>query len=134
MPAQPTATRHLDRVLGLPALVLFGLAYLVPMTVFTTYGVVADLTKGHLPGAYLLTLVAMVFTAFSYAKMVRAFPVAGSAYTFTQKSFGASIGFLVGWALLLDYVFLPMINYMVVGPEGRDEALAWVMKGQPVVA
>jgi amino acid transporter len=63
----------------------------------------------------------MVFTAFSYAKMVRAFPVAGSAYTFTQKSFGASIGFLVGWALLLDYVFLPMINYMVVGIYMEEE-------------
>lgn len=121
MSAQPTSTTHLDRVLGLPALVLFGLAYLVPMTVFTTYGVVADLTKGHLPGAYLLTLAAMVFTAFSYAKMVRAFPVAGSAYTYTQKSFGAHAGFLVGWALLLDYVFLPMINYLVVGIYMEEE-------------
>ena len=34
----------------------------------------------------------------------------------------------------LESALLPNINYMVVGPEGRDEALAWVMKGQPVVA
>lgn len=106
---------HLQRVLGLPALVLFGLAYMVPLTVFTTYGVVTDSTAGHLPGAYVLTLVAMLFTAYSYGRMVAVHPYAGSAYTYTQKSFGAHTGFLVGWALLLDYIFLPMINYLVIG-------------------
>ncbi len=39
----------LNRALGLPSLVLFGLAYMVPMTVFTTYGVVTDLTKATCP-------------------------------------------------------------------------------------
>jgi amino acid transporter len=41
--------------------------------------------------------------------------VAGSAYAYTQKSFGAPIGFLAGWSLLLDYLFLPMLNYLVIG-------------------
>lgn len=108
-------TTQLQRVLGLPALVLFGLAYMVPLTVFTTYGVVTDGTKGHLPGAYVLTLAAMLFTAYSYGRMVAVHPYAGSAYTYTQKSFGSHAGFLVGWALLLDYIFLPMINYLVIG-------------------
>ncbi len=106
---------HFQRVLGLPALVLFGLAYMVPLTVFTTYGVVADGTDGHLPGAYVITLAAMLFTAYSYGRMVHAHPYAGSAYTYTQKSFGGHAGFVVGWALLLDYIFLPMINYLVIG-------------------
>ncbi len=65
--------------------------------------------------AYLVTLAAMVFTARSYARMAMAYPVAGSAYTYTQKSFGAPIGFLAGWSLLLDYLFLPMLNYLVIG-------------------
>lgn len=106
---------RLDRVLGLPSLVLFGLAYMVPLTVFTTYGVVTDMTAGHLPGAYVITLVAMLFTAYSYGRMVRAYPFAGSAYTYTQRTFGSHVGFMAGWALLLDYVFLPMINYLVIG-------------------
>lgn len=93
---------HLKRVLGVPALVLFGLVYMVPLTVFTTYGAVTVLTGGRVPVAYLLTLAAMVFTARSYARMVVAYPVAGSAYAYTQKSFGAPVGFLVGWSLLLD--------------------------------
>ena len=110
-----TGTASFQRVLGMPALVLFGLAYMVPLTVFTTYGVVNDGTDGHLPGAYVITLAAMLFTAYSYGRMVHAHPYAGSAYTYTQKSFGGHAGFVVGWALLLDYIFLPMINYLVIG-------------------
>lgn len=105
----------LRRALGLPALTLFGLAYLVPLTVFTTYGIVTELTGGRVALAYVVTLVAMVFTALSYSRMVRAFPVSGSAYTYTQRTFGPHVGFLAGWSLLLDYLFLPMINYLVAG-------------------
>ena len=106
---------HLRRWLGTPSLVLFGLVYMVPLTVFTTYGLVTQMTGGRVPVAYLVTLAAMVFTARSYARMAAAYPVAGSAYTYAQKSFGAPIGFLAGWSLLLDYLFLPMLNYLVIG-------------------
>lgn len=105
----------LRRTLGLPSAVFFGLAYMVPLTVFTTYGIVTTLTEGHLPSAYIITLTAMLVTALGYANMVKAFPAAGSAYTYTEKAFGPGTGFLAGWALLLDYLFLPMINFMVVG-------------------
>ncbi len=105
----------LRRVLSLPALVLFGLVYLVPMTVFTTYGLVTVQTGGRLPTTYLITLVAMTFTALSYGAMVRAFPAAGSTFTYARAVFGPNIGFLAGWSLLLDYLFLPMINYLVIG-------------------
>ena len=111
----PETEGNLKRVLGLPSLVLFGLVYMVPLTVFTTYGIVTETTGGRLSVAYLVTLAAMVFTARSYARMATAYPVAGSAYTYTQKSFGAPIGFLAGWSLLLDYLFLPMLNYLVIG-------------------
>jgi putrescine importer len=106
---------RLSRVLGMPSLILFGLAYMVPLTVFTTYGVVTDLTQGHLPGAYVITLLAMLFTAYSYGRMVTVSPYAGSAYTYSSHAFGANVGFMTGWALLLDYLFLPMINYLVIG-------------------
>lgn len=106
---------HLRRALSLPSLVLFGLVYIVPLTVFTTYGIVTQTTGGRLAVAYVVTLIAMGFTALSYARMVVAFPVAGSAYTYSQKAFGAPLGFLTGWSLLLDYLFLPMLNYLVIG-------------------
>ena len=65
---------HLQRALGVPSLVLFGMVYMVPLTVFTTYGIVTQLTGGRLSVAYLVTLAAMVFTARSYARMSAAYP------------------------------------------------------------
>src|SRR5215218_2255772 len=111
---------HFRRVLGLPALVFFGLAYMVPLTVWTTYGVVTTKTEGHLPLAYTVTTVAMLLTAYSYGRMVVVQPIAGSAYSYASRSFGRRLGFMVGWALLLDYIFLPMINYLVIGLYMQD--------------
>lgn len=105
----------LKRALGVPSLVLFGLVYMVPLTVFTTYGIVTVESGARVPLSYVVTLAAMIFTARSYARMAAAYPVAGSAYAYTQKTFGAPVGFLAGWSLLLDYLFLPMLNYMVIG-------------------
>ncbi|MGH1526334.1 APC family permease [Leifsonia sp. L25] len=110
-PTQP----RLKRALGPTALVLFGLTYLAPVTVFTTYGIVTKTTDNHLPSAYVVALVAMLFTALSYGAMSRAFPVSGSAYTYTQQTFGGHVGFLTGWTLMLDYLFLPMINFLLIG-------------------
>ncbi|GLO13369.1 putrescine importer [Pseudomonas putida] len=101
--------------MGMTALVLFGLAYMVPLAVFTTYGLVTQMTKGHLPTAYLLTLAAMLLTAYSYGRMVQAHPYSGSVYTYTRKAFGSHIGFITGWTLLLDYIFLPLLSYLLIG-------------------
>jgi len=103
-PTQPTSSRRFRQPLGLVGLVLFGLAYMVPLAVFTTYGLVTQMTKGHLPTAYLLTLAAMLLTAYSYGCMVKAHPYSGSVYTYTRKAFGASFGFIAGWTQLVFIV------------------------------
>ncbi|AMA72412.1 Putrescine importer PuuP [Aneurinibacillus sp. XH2] len=106
---------HFRRTLTLFPLVILGLAYMAPMTVFSTYGVAAQTTHGMVPAAYIVALLAMLFTAYSYGKMVKAYPVAGSAYTYTQKTISPHLGFLVGWSVLMDYLFLPMINFLLSG-------------------
>ena len=113
--APPTDAISLRRALGTPSLVLLGLVYMVPLTIFTTYGIVTEITGGRLPVAYAVTLAAMLFTARSYGRMARAFPVAGSAYAYSRQAFGGPVGFLTGWTLMLDYLLLPMINYLVIG-------------------
>ncbi|MEN3539145.1 APC family permease [Microbispora sp. ZYX-F-249] len=110
-----TQPAGLKRVLGVPGLTLFGLTYLAPVAVFTTYGAVTQVTEGHLPAAYVVALVVMLFTAFSYGRMARAYPTAGSAYTYTQQTFGGHVGFMTGWTLMLDYLFLPMVNFLLIG-------------------
>ncbi|WP_346031525.1 APC family permease [Erythrobacter westpacificensis] len=106
---------RLNRVMGTFSLTMFGLAYLVPLTVFTTFGPVMQITEGHLPLAYIITTVAMLFTALSYAALVRKIPSAGSAFAFVSAAFGTRIGFATGWTLLLDYLLLPAINYLIIG-------------------
>lgn len=103
------------RVLTLRHLVAFGLAYLAPTVVFNYYGVITDLTDGMMALAYVITLIAMFFTAYSYAHMVRAFPVSGSAYSYVRKAVNPWLGFGTGWVMLLDYLLLPMICYLFFG-------------------
>ncbi|MGY5115862.1 APC family permease [Streptomyces sp. 900105755] len=111
----PSAPPTLSRSLTLRSVVLFGLAYMTPIIVLGTFGVVADSTHGAVPTAYLLALVAMLFTAHSYGKMAATHPVAGSAYTYVRRSIDSRVGFLVGWATLLDYFFLPMVIWLIGG-------------------
>lgn len=103
----------MQRNLTLSSVVLFGLAYMTPIIVLGTFGILAVQTGGAVPAAYLVALVAMLFTAYSYGKMAAAFPTAGSAYTYTRKAIHAKLGFLVGWAVLLDYLFLPMVIWLI---------------------
>jgi putrescine importer len=106
---------RLKRTLKLRHLVFIGLAYMAPMAVFDMFGIVAEETDGHVPLAYLVVRVAVLFTAFSYSRMVRFFPIAGSAYTYAKEAINAHLGFLVGWAATLDYLLLPMINAILSG-------------------
>lgn len=103
----------LKRTLKLWQIVMMGLAYMTPMVVFDTFGIVSGITDGHVPTAYIVALVGMLFTAASYGKLVKVFPAAGSAYTYTQKAINRHLGFLVGWSSLLDYLFLPMVNALL---------------------
>jgi len=103
----------LKQSLGLGSVVLFGLAYLTPMIALGTWGPMAVLSQGTAATAYLLAAATILLTAVSYGIMSRLYPVGGSAYTYTRKSLNPHIGFLVGWAILLDYFFLPMVIWLI---------------------
>lgn len=103
------------KLLSLWQVVIIGVAYLTPMTVFDTFGIVSERTNGRVPLAYLLTLVAIMLTAMSYSRLAAAFPESGSAFTYTSKICGKASGFVVGWATLQDYLLLPMINALLSG-------------------
>ncbi|NIG62993.1 MAG: APC family permease [Serratia symbiotica] len=111
--ATPAQRSQLRNALTLVPVVMMGLAYLQPMTIFDTFGIVSGLTGGHVATAYVFALLAVLFTALSYGKLVRKFPSAGSAYTYAQKTISPHVGFMVGWSSLLDYLFMPMINILL---------------------
>lgn len=104
---------RLQRTLSLGSVVLFGIAYMTPIIVLGTFGILAQATDGQVPAAYLAALIAMFFTAMSYGRMAAAFPVAGSAYSYVRKAISPRLGFIAGWAVLLDYLFLPMAIWLI---------------------
>lgn len=99
--------------LSLWQVTIIGIAYMTPMTVFDTFGIVSGITNGHVPLAYLLALSAMLLTAWSYARFSRNSEKSGSAYSYTSESLGPKSGFFVGWCSLLDYLLLPLINVLL---------------------
>lgn len=103
----------LKKTLTLFPVIMIGVAYMQPMTLFDTFGIVTEKSYGHVATAYAIALVAILFTAFSYGKLVRRYPSAGSAYTYAQKAISPHVGFMVGWSSLLDYLFMPMINILL---------------------
>src|SRR5690242_13764243 len=110
---QPIEAGHLNATLGLGGVTLFGLAYMAPIIVLGIFGVIAEASAGASAGSYLLATVAMLFTAASYAKMSVHYPVAGSSYTYVRKALDSRLGFLVGWTILLDYLFLPLVIWLI---------------------
>ncbi len=104
-PAQPA----LRRALGLKELVLYGLVLIQPTAPMPVYGVVSQEAKGHVVTTILVGMVAMLFTGLSYGRMARAYPSAGSAYTYVGRELHPGLGYLTGWAMMFDYILNPVI-------------------------
>ncbi|MFF2043111.1 APC family permease [Kitasatospora sp. NPDC058170] len=107
--------QELRRSLRFTDLLVYGLVFMVPIAPFGIFGSVFQGSGGMVALAYGLGMVAMVFTALSYAQMSRAFPMAGSVYTYAGRGIAAPVGFLSGWMILLDYVLVPGLLYLIAG-------------------
>lgn len=108
---QPAAS--LQKTLMLGHIIIIGLAYIQPMTLFDTFGMVSEASFQHVPTSYFFALLAVLFTALSYGNMIRRYPSSGSAYTYVQRSIHPNAGFMVGWSSLLDYILSPMVNILL---------------------
>lgn len=105
--------QELKRSLSFWDLLIYGLVFMVPIAPFGIYGSVVTGSKGMVALAYLIGMVGMIFTALSYARMSEAFPIAGSVYAYAGKGINQFIGFIAGWAILLDYILVPSLLYVV---------------------
>ncbi|MFG2042118.1 APC family permease [Dactylosporangium sp. NPDC048998] len=100
-------------MLGFRDLVFYGLLFMVPIAPMGIFGGVFQSSGGMVALAYVIGMVAMVFTAASYAQMVKAFPLAGSVYNYAGRGIAPPVGFLAGWAVLLDYLLVPSLLYLI---------------------
>jgi putrescine importer len=99
----------LKRVLGLWDLIIIGIVIIQPIAPMGIYGVISNEARGHVVTTILIAMVAMLFTAISYGKMARAYPSAGSAYTYVGQEIHPALGYITGWAMVMDYILNPLI-------------------------
>src|SRR5579872_125753 len=99
MPESSTSTSgpaRLRRALTLWDLVLYGVIVLQPTAPMPVFGVVSDRGHGHVVTTILIALVAMLFTAIAYGRMARAYPSAGSAFTYVGQEINPALGYITG--------------------------------------
>ena len=108
-PAPSSAAPRLRRTLTLWDLILYGIIVIQPVAPMSVFGVLSDSGHGHVVTTLLIAMVAMLFTAFSYGRMARAYPSAGSAFTYVGQEINPALGYVTGWSMVMDYILNPMI-------------------------
>jgi len=103
------AAPRLRRTLTLRDLILYGIIVIQPVAPMSVFGVLSDRGKGHVVTAILIAMVAMLFTGISYGRMARAYPSAGSAFTYVAQEVSPAAGYITGWSMVMDYMLNPLI-------------------------
>jgi putrescine importer len=103
-------TNELKRVLGLWDLIFYGIVLIQPIAAVGLFGVAQQNSHGHMVATILIAMCAMMLTAVSYGRMASVYPSSGSAYTYVSRGLNAHLGFLAGWAMVLDYLILPIVS------------------------
>jgi amino acid transporter len=99
---------RLRRVLTLWDLIFYGVVAVTPSAPATVYGLAEAKSGGYVVVTILAAMVAMVLTAISYGRMASLYPSAGSAFAYVSRGIHPWLGFIAGWAMLLDYMLIPL--------------------------
>jgi putrescine importer len=100
---------RLRRTLSLWDLILYGMIVIQPTAPMPVYGVMSQRAHGHAVTTVLIAMVAMLFTAISYGRMARAYPSAGSAFTYVGAEIHPALGYVTGWGMAMDYMLNPIV-------------------------
>jgi putrescine importer len=119
MSSSPTAPQ-LQRSLKLWHLIVYGIIIIQPTAPMGIYGVVSNIAHGHVVTTILIAMVAMLFTAISYGRMARVYPRAGSAFSYVSEELNPKLGYVVGWAMLMDYILNPIICVIWCSQAARN--------------
>ena len=106
---EPAGPPRLKRTLTLWDLVFYGMVLIQPTAPMGIFGVVSQEARGHVVTTILIGMGAMLLTAVSYGRMARAYPSAGSAFTYVGQALHPSLGYVTGWSMVMDYVLNPLI-------------------------
>jgi len=115
-------TPKLRRALGLWDLILYGIVVIQPTAPMPAFGVVSERARGHVVTAVLIAMIAMLFTAISYGRMAKAYPSAGSAFTYVGQEIHPALGYVTGWGMVMDYLLNPLICTILCAQLARNLA------------
>ncbi len=113
------STPRLRRALTLWDLILYGVIVIQPTAPMPVFGVLSNRSQGHVVTTILVAMVAMLFTAISYGKMARAYPSAGSAFTYVGQEISPAIGYVTGWSMVMDYILNPIICIIWISQQAH---------------
>jgi putrescine importer len=108
-PTTSSSGPRLWRALTLWDLILYGVIVIQPVAPMSVFGVLSNRGRGHVVTTILIAMMAMLFTAISYGRMARAYPSAGSAFTYVGQEINPALGYVTGWSMVMDYMLNPMI-------------------------
>jgi amino acid transporter len=110
---------RLRRSLTLWDLILYGIIVIQPVAPMSVFGVLSNRGRGHVVTTILIAMVAMLFTAISYGRMARAYPSAGSAFTYVGQEINPALGYVTGWSMVMDYMLNPMICIIWISQQAH---------------
>jgi len=91
-------------------LVYFGIILTSPIAAVPLFGEAQVLSHGHTVTTLLLAMIAMSVTAISFGRMATVYPSSGSVYSYISRALNPHVGFVLGWAMVLEYLFQPIQN------------------------
>lgn len=97
---------NLEKTLTAKDLIFLGVGVIIGSGIFITPGIIAAQNAG--PGViftYLLAALVCIFVAFCYSEFASAIPLSGSVYTYSYSIFGEFAAWMIGWAVLSEYLF-----------------------------
>jgi APA family basic amino acid/polyamine antiporter len=96
----------LQRTLGALNLTSIGIGAIIGAGIFSITGVAAAQYAGPaLIISFIISAIACAFAGLCYAEFASMLPIAGSAYTYSYATVGELIAWIIGWDLIIEYLF-----------------------------
>ena len=101
--------QELKRSLGFWGVIVYGIIFTCPMAAMQMFGFVGQYANGLDSLVYIVGVAGMIFTALSYGRCIREWPIAGSVFSYVQRTINPHVGFIAGWLILIDYALIPAL-------------------------
>lgn len=115
-PIEAPQHQELKRTLSWPHLVALGVGAIVGAGIYALIGQGAGMAGPGVIVSFAIAGAVCACAALCYAELASMMPASGSAYTYTYSSLGELAGWIVGWALILEYSVV--VSAVAVGWSG----------------